>query len=104
MVCEFEGVLYFILILGNSCDIGQIKPELRLLSHELNATFFAVEYPGYGVTSHENEPITSSGIDFRVRAAFTFLCSLGVDSKNIIFFGRSIGTGMFRWCNWQLNF
>ncbi|KAK1933383.1 hypothetical protein X943_003420 [Babesia divergens] len=77
---------------GNSCDIGQVMPELRLISHELNVSFMAVEYPGYGV-SPEVSVATGELIDCRVRATFKFLLSLGVDPRNIIFFGRSIGTG-----------
>ncbi|CDR96918.1 Abhydrolase domain-containing protein [Babesia bigemina] len=77
---------------GNSCDIGQVKPELRLISHELNATIMAVEYPGYGV-SPEVAVATGELINFRVRATVNFLISLGVDPRSIVLFGRSIGTG-----------
>ncbi|GFE53225.1 hydrolase [Babesia ovis] len=77
---------------GNSCDIGQVKPELRLISHELNVSILAVEYPGYGVLPEV--PVANGElINCRVRATFNFLMSLGVDPKSIIFFGRSIGTG-----------
>ncbi|ORM41884.1 Alpha/beta hydrolase domain-containing protein 17C [Babesia sp. Xinjiang] len=77
---------------GNSCDIGQVKPELRLISHEINASVIAVEYPGYGV-SPEVTVANGELINCRVRATFNFLTSLGVDQKSIVFFGRSIGTG-----------
>ncbi|GBE58994.1 hydrolase [Babesia ovata] len=77
---------------GNSCDIGQVKPELRLISHELNVTVLAVEYPGYGV-SPEVAVATGELINYRVRATVNFLISLGVDPRSIILFGRSIGTG-----------
>lgn len=77
---------------ANSCDIGQVKPELRLISHELGVSVMAVEYPGYGI-SPEIPVATGDLIDCRVRATVNFLLSLGVDSRNIVFFGRSIGTG-----------
>nr|BAN65354.1 hypothetical protein [Babesia bovis] len=77
---------------GNSCDIGQVKPELRLVAHELNVNILAVEYPGYGV-SPEVSVATGELINCRVRATFNFLLSLGVNPHSIIFFGRSIGTG-----------
>ncbi|GIX60676.1 hydrolase [Babesia caballi] len=77
---------------GNSCDIGQVKPELRLVAHELNMSIMAVEYPGYGV-SPEVSVANGHLINCRVRATINFLLSLGVDPRSIVLFGRSIGTG-----------
>ncbi|KAK2196613.1 Alpha-Beta hydrolase fold [Babesia duncani] len=77
---------------ANSCDIGHIRPELRLLGNELNVSIFAIEYPGYGLCP-ASQSTTANGIDVRARAAFYYLLEHGLKPSQIILFGRSIGTG-----------
>eukprot|EP00918_Siedleckia_nematoides_P078409 GHVU01171577.1.p1 GENE.GHVU01171577.1~~GHVU01171577.1.p1 ORF type:complete len:388 (-),score=59.01 GHVU01171577.1:80-1174(-) len=78
---------------GNSCDLGNMYNELRLLSEELNANVLGIEYPGYGLTQLVGDEADSVRIDIWAESAFEYLTAAGVPSERVILFGRSIGTG-----------
>jgi hypothetical protein len=80
-------ILYFH---ANACDIGSMAAELRDLSMIVNCNILAVEYPGYGVFRGS---ISAEGINQAAEHSVEFLMKQGVHPSEMIFFGRSIGTG-----------
>ena len=83
---------YIIYFHGNACDLGNIEFELREISKHSNANILAVEYPGYGINREDDGP-TADGINAAADHALQYLLNKGVSSQNIVFFGRSIGSG-----------
>jgi abhydrolase domain-containing protein 17 len=83
---------YIVYFHGNACDLGHIRSELRELSKHTNANIIAVEYPGYGIYSDPSGP-TAEGIDAVSDHVLKYLLGKGVSSENLVFFGRSIGSG-----------
>ena len=83
---------YIVYFHGNACDLGNIDFELREMSKHANANILAVEYPGYGIYAHESAP-TAEGINAAADHALQYLLGKGISPKNIVFFGRSIGSG-----------
>jgi len=81
-------ILYFH---GNAEDIGNSSTFTRRLAMELKTQILAVEYPGYGVyEGTTNAKIINEDAEI----VFDFLThEVGMDPKNIIIFGRSIGSG-----------
>jgi pimeloyl-ACP methyl ester carboxylesterase len=76
---------------GNSEDIGHTAGALRRLRDALKVHAMAVEYPGYGVSP--GKP-SESGINNDILVVYSFLRGvMNWESKNIILFGYSIGTG-----------
>ena len=77
---------------GNAEDIGLAYDFLYQLGHELRMHVMAVEYSGYGLykTSGPNEQQIKEDseiiIDYLTK-------SVGVREQDIIFFGRSMGSG-----------
>jgi abhydrolase domain-containing protein 17 len=80
---------------ANACDVGGMDRELRDISRFCGVHVLAVEYPGYGVFNNGDEKLTTSpeGINAAAEHAVELLISQGVHPHEIIFFGRSIGTG-----------
>ena len=83
---------YIIYFHGNACDLGNIEFELREIAKHSNSNLLAVEYPGYGLFDDEAGP-TAEGINAVADHALQYLLDKGVNSENIVFFGRSIGSG-----------
>jgi len=78
---------------GNSCDLGNISDELRMLHEYLDVDLLAIEFPGYGPTQSRLERPSAAGIDDYAMSAFRWLVGLGYSPSSIVIFGRSIGTG-----------
>jgi len=75
---------------GNGGSLGDFKSAVLFYGRNLNVSFFAVEYPGYGPA--EGEPSEES-VNDNIRTAYEFLLSIGYTHLNIILMGYSIGTG-----------
>jgi pimeloyl-ACP methyl ester carboxylesterase len=78
---------------ANACDIGGMSTELHQLSQTCACNILAVEYPGYGVYDQPHMTTTAEGINLAGEHAVELLLQQGVHPSEIIFFGRSIGTG-----------
>ena len=76
---------------ANACDLGAMSPELHELSRVSECNVLAVEYPGYGV--FRNQETTPDGINQAAEHGVELLLGQGVHPSEMIFFGRSIGTG-----------
>jgi len=76
---------------ANACDIGGMESELRDISRMCIVSILAVEYPGYGIFT-ESET-TAEGINQAAEHAVELLLAQGVHPHEMLFFGRSIGTG-----------
>ncbi len=75
---------------GNAEDIADRVPQMKYLT-ALGLSVLAYDYPGYGLS--EGFP-TEAGVYASADAAYKYLtekCEL--DPKNIIIYGRSIGSG-----------
>jgi fermentation-respiration switch protein FrsA (DUF1100 family) len=76
---------------GNAEDLGMIIQYFREVSHILEVNIFAYEYTGYGMATGEpgEEAILAD-----VETAFKYLRDIiGVSWKEIVLYGRSIGSG-----------
>jgi len=77
---------------GNGCDIGQMFEELNQYSRDFHVNTIAYEYPGYGISPGDPSGDACKH-DHEIIVAFLWKI-LGVATNKIIFFGRSIGTGI----------
>jgi len=76
---------------GNAEDIGNAATFTRKLAVDLKTNVLSVEYPGYGVYEGET---SAKAINEDAEIIFDFLTAeVGINPKNIIVFGRSIGSG-----------
>jgi len=76
---------------ANAEDIGSAEDELTELGTLLGTHVIIMEYPGYGIYPGESD--TNRILEDAINV-FDFLASeCGWGEKNIIIFGRSIGTG-----------
>jgi len=74
---------------GNAGNIGHRLPGLYELYHQIDCNIFILDYRGYGNSS--GSP-SEAGLVLDAKAALDYLHErAGVDSKNIIVFGRSLG-------------
>jgi len=85
-------VLYFH---GNGEDIHLARELLTHVRDHLNITVIAVEYPGYGLY---NGAASEAQIQSDAETVYDYLTTkLTLHPKNIILFGRSIGSGPATW-------
>jgi len=91
--CEGGSKHVLLYLHGNSCDLGNISEELRMLHEYLEVDLLAIEFPGYGPTQSQIQRPTATGIDQCVMSAYQWLISLGYPAESVVVFGRSIGTG-----------
>jgi len=76
---------------GNACDIGHMRQHCKSYSKHWKVNVIAYEYKGYGVARGNPNP---KNVKNDITIVFQFLTTiLNVPPKNIILFGRSIGTG-----------
>lgn len=76
---------------GNGEDVKLSHDLLANLRNNLQIHVIAMEYPGYGI--YKGNPSADKIIEDS-QHVYDFLISLGFKRKNIIVFGRSIGTGV----------
>eukprot|EP01066_Platyproteum_vivax_P010278 Platyproteum_vivax@DN4582_c0_g1_i1.p1 len=89
--CHGPSKIYIIYLHGNSCDVGQMRPELSAMSCALKAHVVSPEYPGYGV--YEGLP-SAKGINETAQTTLNWIINeQNVDLRQIIILGRSIGSG-----------
>lgn len=93
LISRTDSSKYVVYSHGNATDIGSCRYILLRYSNLMDANVLAYEYPGYGVTQHNQEITTADGIRENVECAYTYLLNDGVVAEDIIFLGRSIGSG-----------
>lgn len=77
---------------GNAEDVGLSFELLEHVQHVLHCHILAVEYPGYGI--YRTEDTSEEAILRDAEAVFDYLTDeCKIDSKDIILFGRSLGSG-----------
>jgi pimeloyl-ACP methyl ester carboxylesterase len=78
---------------GNAEDLGINYMDLADKCRQFKCDVFAYEYPGYGA-SDENSDATEQGCYEGADAAWEYVTEvLNVPPRNVILFGRSLGTG-----------
>lgn len=75
---------------GNSVDIGQLWGLFKSLSEALKVNVLCYDYVGYGVNT---DAASEQGCIKSINAALKFLKNKDFSEKNILLYGRSIGTG-----------
>jgi len=88
----FENSKYCLIYShGNACDIGEMYPSFVNYAQTWQVNVIAYEYPGYGIAKGSASPST---IKKDIKIVYNFAINiLKAEPQNIIFFGRSIGTG-----------
>lgn len=81
---------YLIYFHGNAEDIFNSNYTVDLTRSVLPYNTISVEYPGYSVYS---DPKSSKAIEQDSLVVYDFLVQSGIDEKDIIICGRSIGSG-----------
>lgn len=76
---------------GNAEDVGSVMPFMKIIQNSIDWHIIAVEYPGYGV--YEGEPSEETVIRDSERVMQFILKVLKWPLRDIIVFGRSIGSG-----------
>jgi pimeloyl-ACP methyl ester carboxylesterase len=77
---------------GNAEDVGLAEDLLHHLSESLEVHVVAVEYPGYGI--YRDESSTDQIIEEDAARVYEYLVDeFGVKEKDILLFGRSLGSG-----------
>mmetsp|Transcript_3781 Transcript_3781/g.9998 ORF Transcript_3781/g.9998 Transcript_3781/m.9998 type:complete len:329 (+) Transcript_3781:477-1463(+) len=78
---------------ANAEDLGSIYPWCKFLSKMLRVNLLAYDYTGYGMAYEEGSP-SEEDCYADIEAAFKYLrFNLNVPSKNIVLYGRSLGSG-----------
>ncbi|KAG7359846.1 serine aminopeptidase, S33 [Nitzschia inconspicua] len=78
---------------ANAEDLGSIYPWCKFLSKMLRVNLLAYDYTGYGMAYDEGNP-SEECCYADIRAAYDFLRhDLDVPAKNIVLYGRSLGSG-----------
>jgi fermentation-respiration switch protein FrsA (DUF1100 family) len=87
-----EGGITWLWFHGNAGNISQRLENLKLLHDELGVSVFLFDYRGYGRS--QGTP-SEKGTYRDAEAALAYLRSReDVDPERIVFFGRSLGTGV----------
>jgi len=96
-----KAVITILFSHGNAEDLGMVYEWLVALSYELRVNIFAYDYTGYGKAhGTPNEDSCYKNIE----AAYSYLTeTLLHPPENIIFFGRSLGTGPSTYLAQQLS-
>jgi hypothetical protein len=77
---------------GNAEDISLSSPFFSSIRNYLEITILVVEYPGYSI--YVDSGATAEKIESDAEYVYNYLLvKLGYEEKNIIVFGRSIGSG-----------
>jgi len=75
-------------------DLGKVNVEIATLGEMLGVNVLAVEYPGYGLNFHRGVT-TAEDIDADAKVLLAFLTNeLKVRTKDLIVYGRSMGTAV----------
>lgn len=75
---------------GNGCDIGGCYNYMQFLSEYLDVNVILYDYVGYGAN---NDVPSEQGCYDSINSVYTYLIERGVNPKNIVLYGSSIGTG-----------
>ncbi len=91
-ITDPESDLWLVYSHGNGCDIGHMYQTMQLYAANFGANCVAFEYVGYGINKGRSSAAACKRdheivIDFLIKI-------MQVNPRNIILFGRSIGTGV----------
>jgi len=93
LILLFEGSpLWMIYSHGNACDIGDMFLDLQNYCVSFGVNVIAYEYQGYGIC--EGNTTADHCKTDHLKVVDFLITKVGVKAKDIIFFGRSIGTGI----------
>mmetsp|Transcript_119112 Transcript_119112/g.273173 ORF Transcript_119112/g.273173 Transcript_119112/m.273173 type:complete len:285 (+) Transcript_119112:67-921(+) len=77
---------------ANAVDIGHALSEYTFIGNHVNCAVLAPEFPGYGIL--EEFSTTADGMNAVALAAYRYVVEeLGFPGEEVVFYGRSIGTG-----------
>lgn len=77
---------------GNACDIGEMAQDMEIYRKFFKVNIICYEYPGYGTASGSPTP---EGCIAYQKTIFNFITKyLKIPQKNVVLFGRSIGSGI----------
>ena len=77
---------------GNAEDCGLAEDLLHHLSDSLEVHIIAIEYPGYGI--YRDESTSDNMIEEDAIRVYDYLTEdFGIQEKDILLFGRSLGSG-----------
>ena len=77
---------------ANAEDLGQCDGFARVMAQQLRVHVLAVEYPGYGAAP--GKPSEATLLEAGERAVQHTLRVLGPNIADVVFMGRSVGTGV----------
>lgn len=78
---------------ANAEDLGNIYPWCKFLSKSLGVNILAYDYTGYGLASDQGDP-SEEHCYADVDAAYSYLRdTLQVPARNVVLYGRSLGSG-----------
>lgn len=78
---------------GNVTDIGQLVNQMYRICNLTKCHILLMEYPGYGMSSKVQT--TQENCELAIEKTVDFVVNnLKISSNNIIFYGRSIGSGI----------
>ena len=90
---NFKNDICLIYSHGNSADLGSCLKEYVDIVVNTNCTLVAYEYPGYGFC--KNQKVEESEFGKNIKLVYKFIVeNLGFNSKQIILYGFSLGTGI----------
>ena len=81
---------YIIYSHGNAVDLGMMQPFFKRTAAKLNCTVIGYDYPGYGTS--EGKPSEES-VTKSIEAVYRYLKDKKINDKQIIIWGRSVGSG-----------
>jgi len=83
-------MLYF---KGNAEDLALAESQMLTIANAINVSVLGVEYPGYGLY-RDNGSASEEKIKEDAEYVYKFcLFNMGIEERDIIVFGRSIGSG-----------
>ncbi|CAM9980309.1 unnamed protein product [Ectocarpus sp. 12 AP-2014] len=77
---------------GTSSDLGMTRRSLETLGDMLDSHVIGVEYPGYGLMTHDES--NEQSVNAAVRVAFLHITEvMGWPADRVVVMGRSLGSG-----------
>ena len=90
--CEEGSGKVIIYFHGNAEDLGKIVGAMNYFKTYYKWHIIGIEYPGYGIWFNQAKDV--SVIRLRAKRTYDFLSQeFGYDEKDIILWGRSLGSG-----------
>lgn len=82
---------------GNAEDLTLAEQQMKSISNYCNLSVLGIEYPGYGIYEGNGGPCEEK-IKEDAEYVYKFcIHDMGIKEKDIIVFGRSMGSGPAAW-------